>query len=42
MAGRALKTLREQPFGPVLLTAVAVGIAAYGVYSIARARHARI
>ncbi|MGL5818984.1 MAG: DUF1206 domain-containing protein [Phycicoccus sp.] len=38
----ALKALGEQPFGPLLLTAVALGIAAYGVYSIARARYARI
>lgn len=34
----ALRTLREQPFGPYLLTAVAVGLAAYGVYSFVRAR----
>lgn len=36
----ALKTMREQPFGPYLLTIVAVGIAAYGLYSFGRARHA--
>lgn len=38
----ALKTLNDQPFGPFLLTLVAVGIAAYGVYSFARARYARL
>ena len=38
----ALKTVRDQPFGPALLTVVAVGIAAYGIYSFGRARHARL
>lgn len=38
----ALRTLRQQPFGPWLLSAVALGIAAYGVYSFARARYARV
>jgi hypothetical protein len=38
----ALHTLREQPMGPVLLTVVAVGLVAYGVYSFARARYARV
>jgi type IV secretory pathway VirB2 component (pilin) len=38
----ALKTLKDQAFGPFLLTLVAVGIAAYGVYSFARARYARL
>jgi len=38
----ALKTLKEASFGPVLLTLVALGIAAYGVYSFARARYARL
>ncbi len=38
----ALKTVRDQPFGPYLLTVVAVGIAAYGFYSFGRARHARL
>jgi hypothetical protein len=38
----ALRTLKDQPFGPGLLTAVALGIAAYGVYSFFRARHARV
>lgn len=35
----ALKTLRDQPFGTVLLLVVAVGLAAYGLYSFARARY---
>jgi uncharacterized membrane protein len=38
----ALKTLKDAPFGPFLLTLVAAGIAAYGVYSFARARYARV
>jgi hypothetical protein len=38
----ALRTLRQQPFGPWLLTAVALGIATFGGYSFARARHARV
>ena len=38
----ALRTLRQQPAGPWLLTVVALGIAAYGVYSFARARHAGV
>ncbi len=35
----ALKTLRDQPLGTVLLILVAVGLAAYGLYSFARARY---
>jgi hypothetical protein len=35
----ALKALRDQPFGPVLLVLVAAGLAAYGLYSFARARY---
>jgi len=38
----ALKTLKDAPFGPFLLTLVAAGIAAYGVYSFARSRYARV
>jgi hypothetical protein len=38
----ALKTVKDQPFGPFLLTLVAIGIAAYGVYSFARSRYARV
>ncbi|HSF36897.1 MAG TPA: DUF1206 domain-containing protein [Nocardioides sp.] len=36
---QALQTVLEQPFGQVLLTAIALGIAAYGVFCFARARH---
>ena len=35
----ALRELVRQPFGPVLLTAVALGLAAYGLFSMAWARH---
>lgn len=38
----ALHTLRDQPMGPALLTLVAIGLVAYGVYSFARARYARV
>lgn len=38
----ALHTLREQPFGVVLLLVVGLGLAAYGAYSFARARDARL
>lgn len=36
----ALKTLRDQPLGEVILLLVALGLAAYGLYSFARARYA--
>lgn len=35
----ALKTLRNQPFGPYLLTLVGLGLAAFGVYCFAWARN---
>jgi hypothetical protein len=38
----ALKSLRDQPFGPALLAVMAVGFAAFGFYSFARAKHARV
>lgn len=38
----ALHTILEVPGGQVLLAVVSVGIAAYGVYSFFRARHARV
>jgi hypothetical protein len=38
----ALRLLGQQAFGPLLLTAVGAGIAAYGFYSFARAKHARV
>ncbi|WP_107774254.1 DUF1206 domain-containing protein [Nocardioides sediminis] len=36
---QALQTVLEQPFGPVLLVAIALGIAAYGLFCFARAKH---
>ncbi len=36
---QALQTVLEQPFGPVLLTLVGAGIAAYGLFCFARAKH---
>ena len=38
----ALRTLLGLPLGRVLLVLVAVGLAAYGIYSFARARYARV
>lgn len=38
----ALRTLLALPLGRVLLALVALGLAAYGVYSFGRARHARV
>lgn len=38
----ALRTLLDAPFGALLLTVVALGLGAYGVYSFARARYARV
>lgn len=35
----ALTTLKRQPAGPLLLSFIALGFAAYGVYSFARARY---
>lgn len=36
---QALQTVVEQPFGPVMLTAIGLGIGAYGLFCFARARH---
>lgn len=38
----ALKAVREQPFGPYLLTLIGVGLACYGLYLMAKARFARM
>jgi len=38
----ALRSMREQAVGSWLLTGVALGIASEGLYSFARARHARV
>ena len=35
----ALQKVLEQPFGPYLLIAIGVGIACYGLFCFARARH---
>lgn len=35
----ALHTVLQQPFGPVLLVLIAAGIACYGLFCFARARH---
>jgi hypothetical protein len=40
--GAALRALREQPFGPVLLGAVGLGLVAFAVYSFVAARWRRI
>lgn len=36
---QALRTVLEQPFGPILLSAIAVGIGCYGIFCLIRARH---
>jgi uncharacterized membrane protein len=38
----ALRSLRDLPAGEVVLIGIAIGFAAYGVYSFARARYARV
>jgi hypothetical protein len=38
----ALRALRDQPMGAGLLVVMALGFAAYGLYSFARARHAKV
>lgn len=38
----ALKAVRDQPFGPYLLTVVAIGIAAFGIFCFGRARYAKL
>jgi hypothetical protein len=40
--GGALRTLQQQPFGPVVLGIVAVGLIAYGFYMLMLARYRRI
>lgn len=40
--GGALQTLAGQPFGPFLLGVVAVGLVAYGAYSLVEARYRRV
>ncbi len=38
----ALKTLRDQPFGPLLLTLAGAGLVAFGMYGLAEARYRRV
>lgn len=38
----ALRSMRQQAYGAWLLTAVALGIAVFGLYSLARAKYARV
>jgi hypothetical protein len=38
----ALRTLLGQPYGSVLLVAIGLGLAAFGIYLFARARFARM
>ncbi len=38
----ALRTLAQQPFGPLVLGIVALGLVAYGVYSFVEARYRRV
>ena len=40
--GGALQALEQQPFGPWLLGVVAIGLMAYGIYELVRARYRRI
>jgi hypothetical protein len=35
----ALRTVLQQPFGPVLLVAISLGIGCYGLFCFAQARH---
>jgi hypothetical protein len=37
-----LRSMLDLPAGPVILLGIALGLAAYGVYSFARARYARV
>ena len=37
-----LRRLADRPYGPTLLVAVAIGLAAYGLYSFAEARYRRV
>jgi hypothetical protein len=38
----ALRTIKEQPFGSILLTVLALGIAAFGAYCFAWSRNAKV
>ena len=38
----ALQTLQQQPYGWILLAVVALGLCAFGIYSLIEARYRRI
>jgi hypothetical protein len=38
----ALKTLRDRPFGALLLAVAAVGLIVFGIYGLAEARYRRV
>ena len=38
----ALNTLRDQPYGPILLTLVALGIAAFGVFCFVQSKYRKV
>ena len=38
---QALLTVLDQPFGPVLLCAIGLGLGCFGLFTLARARHLR-
>ena len=38
----ALRTLRDQPWGPVILALMALGIAAFGIYCFLQSRYRRV
>ncbi len=40
--GGALPQFAQEPFGPLLLAAVALGLMTYGVFSFAEARYRRV
>jgi hypothetical protein len=40
--GGALQKVAEQPFGQILLGAVAVGLCMYGLFSLVQARYGRL
>ena len=40
--GQALRTLRDQPYGPWLLSLVAAGLILFGIFSFVEARFRRI
>ena len=39
---KALLTLRDRPFGPLLLLAAALGLVVFGIYGLCEARWRRV